>query len=236
MLRRLSLLRGIAIQAKDSEIGTIRDAYFDDQQWTIRYFVADTGTWLPGRKVLLSPAAVRSVAPAGERILFDLTRQQIENSPSVDEHQPVSRQHEIDVVGYYGWPAYWGAPAQPMYETPQMAATKAQDAHLRSCSEVINYTIHAQDGDLGHVEDFLLDDETWDIRYIAIDTRNWWPGKKVLIAPDWIREIDWASMTVDVDHSRDEIRNSPEFDPNRPIARDYEDQLHRHYGRPGYWR
>ena len=65
------------------------------------------------------------------------------------------------------------------------------DPHLRSSAAVTGYHIQATDGDIGHVEDFLLDDRSWTIRFMVVDTTNWWAGEKVLIAPAWIERVDW---------------------------------------------
>lgn len=251
MLQNVKRILGYKLAATDGEIGRVKDVYFDDQTWTIRYLVADTGNWLPGKQVLISPWALRHVSPAEAHIEVTLTRQQIEDSPPITADLPVSRQHEIEYYQYYGWPMYWYGPALwgpapfPAYfeagpnalvpPPPTNHAHSASNPHLRSAGAVIGYQIHARDGEIGHAEDFLFDDENWAIRYLEIDTRNWWPGKKVLVAPQWIERVSWEKSAVYVDLNRKTIEQAPEYDPLSPVSRDYETQLFNHYQREGYW-
>jgi hypothetical protein len=246
-------MRGFTIRATDGEIGSVDDFLFDDEQWTIRYLVANTGSWLTGRLVLISPIAFRSIDWDAEAFDVALTRRQVEDGPSILEDQPVSRQKEEEYFRYYGYPYYWGGPGlwgmgaypgtifTPAPPLPERAAERqagAQpqgDQHLRSAREVKGYAIQARDGEIGHVEDFIADDETWAIRYIVVDTRNWWPGKKVLVAPQWISEVSWAESRVRVDLSRETIKQGPEYEPSQLLNREYEEKLHGALGRPGYW-
>jgi len=250
MLRMMHEMKGFKLAATDDEFGKVSDFLFDDQHWTIRYMVADTGRWLPGRKVLISPVSLDQSDWAAKTFSVKLTREQIEQAPGLDTDAPVSREYEILYSRSFGIPYYWGymypwgtgsAPwdlmeqAQPLVEPP--AEPKPEDAArvLRSIDEVRKYHILASDGEIGHVDDFVMDDETWAIRYLVVDTRNWLPGRKVLISPGWARSIDWAHGMVNVTMSRDAIKSSPEFDPSVPISRDYEEQLHDLYGWPVYW-
>ncbi len=252
MLRPVTEYRGLSIEAKDGALGSLDDLYFDDENWTIRYFVVDTGTLLPGRKVLVSPFAVTGADWANRLLDLSLTREQIEKAPDIETDQPVSRQEQIRQEAiyhnYYGWRYYWGgtglwgAAMMPGATRPGdevQAAAEAQfesaDPHLRTAQETLGYYVEAKDGDIGHVEDFLVEDETWAIRYMVVDTRNWWPGKKTLVAPTWIDEIRWADSRVRVDLTREAVKSAPEYDPTAPIMRDYETRLHERYGRSGYW-
>lgn len=200
MLRSSKDLRGYTLHATDGDIGTVADFYFDDARWTVRYLVADTGGWLSGRQVLISPLALGAADWQERRLHTTLTREQVEHSPGSDTDQPVSRQHESELARYYRWPYYWGAAeAWGGYTYPYelMAATAAAEAdrqeppaeeehgdpHLQSVREVTGYRIGARDGAIGHVEDFIVDDQSWAIRYLVVDTRDWLPGKRVLIAP-----------------------------------------------------
>jgi hypothetical protein len=248
MFRQCSKLRGRRLRATDGEIGKLHDFYFDDTHWTVRYVVADTGYWLPDRLVLLSPHAIRNV-DQDSAVVVDLTRKQIEDSPPITADQPVSRQYERDYYRYYGWPVYWTGPAlwgpgpYPLYYAPvhgeaepgPSAPLERGDPHLRSVLEIAGYRIHARDGDIGHLEDFVLDDRTWAIRYLVIDTRNWLPGKRVLVAPPWIENVSWAQAKVYVDLSRDAIQTAPAYDQEAEITRAYEIRLFQHYSRQGYW-
>jgi len=176
-----------------------------------------------------------------------LSRQQIENSPGIDADKTVSRQHETELHRYYGWPAYWAVypppgeaaqiPNVPTVEPGEGEEDKESegDPHLRSVREVTGYHIQATDGEIGHVEDFVFDDESWSIRYTVVDTRNWLPGRKVLVAPAWVKSIRWDERKVHVDMSRGSIEKGPEYDPSEPVNREYEARLYDYYGRPKYW-
>jgi len=252
MLRSMKELRGYNMLASDGEIGKAHEFYFDDQFWLIRYLVVDTGKWLPGRLVLISPYSLGRPDWSEKVFPVNLTKEQVEKSPEIDIARPVSRQHEIALAKYYNWPRYWtGARAMasgafivpPKKEDDQKAKESTEqdegDPHLRSSREVIGYSIEASDGEIGHVEDFIIEDESWIIRYMIIDTRKWlhWlpGGKKVLVAPTWIHRVDWSESKVYVDLTRDQVKNSPEFDPSTPVNREYEILLHDYYGRPKYW-
>ena len=245
MLIKAKTLEGYALDSLDGEIGKVKDFYFDDRYWTIRYLIADTGTWLNSRMVLISPYALESAFKEDENISVNLTRKQIENSPPLDYDKPVSRQFEEAYYGYYGWPTYWygegvwGAYSYPVRDRELWKGStrraKAWNAHLRSVSDVDGYHIQALDGEIGHVKDFVIDDESWSIRYLIVNTLNWWPGKKVLISPKWIERVSWSESKVFVNLSRDAIKNSPEFTDEVLLTREYETGLYRHYNRRGYW-
>jgi hypothetical protein len=244
-------LKDFAIRATDGELGTIDDIYFDDETWAIRYLIVDTGGWLGGRRVLISPISVVHTDWEAKRLDVALTKRQVEHSPEIDTHKPVSRQHEAGYFGYYGYPYYWGGPylwgaaAYPAgLATPPTASTEAMaarirrestDSHLRSGEAVTGYNIEAADGEIGHVDGFVVDDEAWAIRYIEVATRNWWPGKKVLVSPAWLERVSWTTSKVYVGLSREAIKDAPEYIESTPITREYENRLYFHYGRPPYW-
>ena len=257
MLHRFTDLRGYTIGARDDDVGTVDDVYFNDLGWTVRYLVVDTGSWLSGRKVLLSPAALRGFDAVGRRIRTEFTRKQVQGSPSIDTQRPVSRQQEMEFISYFGYPPYWSGPYRwgatpypiagmlPPTTVPppqsrvaeEVAARERQsrDEHLRSARTVTGYGISATDGELGHVEDFLIDEQDWAIRYLIVDPRSWWPGPHVLVGTDWVRGVSWNDSTVAVDVTRDTVRNAPRYDPTRSFAREDEARLYAHHGRPGYW-
>lgn len=245
MLIKAKTLTGYKLDSLDGKIGKVKEFYFDDRYWTIRYLVADTGNWLTDRQVLISPHALAAVNREAEYISADLTKKQIEESPSWQSDKPVSRQFEDSYYGYYGYPMYWsGAYMWGTYPNPTRdreqwkepsKSEKKWDSHLRSTRAVSGYHIQTLDGEIGHVEDFLIDDETWAIRYLIINTRNWWPGKNVLISPQWIERVSWNESTVFINLSRDAIKHSPEYTMESMLTRDYEAALHQHYNRPGYW-
>jgi uncharacterized protein YrrD len=245
MLIKAGTLKGYALQSFDGDIGKVIEFYFDDRHWTIRYLVADTGDWLTGRQVLIAPYALVEVRRGEEQIAVNLTRKQIEESPPLNSDRPVSRQFEEEYYGYYDWPAYWAGPymwgsysdivrdnEQCRESTPD---EKTWDPHLRSTQEVSGYNIQGADGEIGTVEDFIIDDETWAIRYLVINTQNWWPGKKVLVSPLWIERVSWSESKVFVNLTCESIKQSPEYTDESHISRDYEAGLHHHYDRKGYW-
>lgn len=249
MLRSVKELHGYAIRATDGGIGKIHELHFDDLAWIVRYLVVDTGKWLPGRKVLLWPGVLGQPDWEMQSLPVRLTKEQVEHSPPISADEPVSRQMEADLHTYYGWTPYWrgglpvfglGAAAAaemlvPSAEEKDETEAKEDDPHLRSTREVIGYYIQARDGEIGHVEDFVIEDEAWYVRYLVIDTRNWLPGRKVTLAPTWAERVSWLKRKVYVDLSKESIKNSPEFDPSMPVNRQYELQLYDYYGRPYYW-
>lgn len=246
MLRSIKELKGYKVAATDGDIGTVAGFLFDDQHWTVRHLVVDTGGWLTGRHVLISPIAIGQTDWDDRRLSVNLTKDRVEHSPNIATDKPVSRQHEMDYYNYYGWPYYWGGPYAwggwmnpgAMFMAPRPTAVADQesaDVHLRSSDEVIGYHIQATNDDIGHVEDFIVDDETWQIRYMVVDTSNWWFGTMVLISPEWINRVSWDERKVFVDLSKEAVKESPRWDPSAPVNRDYEKQLYDYYGRPAYW-
>lgn len=245
MLIKAKELQGYKLNGLDGELGKVQEFYFDDKYWTIRYLVVDTGGWLTGRQVLISPYALVAVDKEVKHVNTDLTKKQIEDSPSLDSDKPVSQQFEVDYYGYYGYPIYWGGSymwgyyANIVRDGKEWNKTaqeeKTWDSHLRSSDVVNGYHIQANDGEIGHVEDFIVDDETWAIRYLVIDTKNWWKGKKVLVSQRWIEQVSWDESKVFVNLSRESIKQAPEYTEKSLLNRDYESELHRHYNRQGYW-
>src|SRR5271170_658996 len=219
MLWTTSAINGYAIAASDGGLGTVSDFLFDDSSWLIRWLVVDTGKWLSGRKVLLPPLVLEHLDPKGQQFSVKLTMQQVKDSPDIDTERPVSRQMETHIHDYYGWSPYWGtgfymggygympgAMAESPYLglTPHEAAIaderqRDEDQHLRGVEAVTGYHIHASDGEVGHVEDFLVEDADWSIHYLVVDTKNWWPGKRVLISPRAAQRIDWTGKLVNLD-------------------------------------
>jgi sporulation protein YlmC with PRC-barrel domain len=246
MLIKAKTLNGYKLDANDGDVGRVDDFFFDDRYWTIRYLVAETGSWLKDRQVLISPYAMVAVNQEEQYITVELTKTQIEDSPPLDSDKPVSRQFEAAYYGYYGYPSYWSGPHMwgfypnilrdsKKWEANNKSEKVAWDPNLRSIHDVRGRNIQATDGEIGHVEDFIIDDKTWAIRYLIIDTRNWWPGKKVLMSPNWIERISWDESKVYVNLTSDAIKQSPEYTEESLLTRDYETVLHRHYDRQGYW-
>ena len=245
MLHKAKTLKGYRLESLDGEIGKVQEFYFDDRHWVVRYLVADTGTWLTDRQVLISPHSLGAVVGKEEHIEVGLTKKQIEESPLRQSDKPVSRQFEESYYGHYGLPMYWYGPflwgyypypmVNPEPREDSTRSEEARDHHLRSTDAVKGHHIQSLDGEIGHVEDFIIDEETWAIRYLVVDTRNWWPGKKVLVSPQWIDRVSWSESKVFVNLSRDAIKESPEYTEESLLTRDYETGLHRHYDQPVYW-
>jgi uncharacterized protein YrrD len=245
MLRTVNKLDHCRIIASDGEIGSISDVYFDDEKWVVRYLVVDTGGWLNDRRVLISPYAVRFIDWDMRAVVVDLTRDQVRSSPGIDTDKPVSRQQEEEYHRYYGYPQYWpyatywawgaiplAVPPDPQVHTEAEKARREHarsigaDVHLRSSRAVQGYHIETTDNAIGHVADFLFDEETWAIRYLIADTRNWLPGKHVLLAPQWIRSVSWADRSLSVALSRREVEQSPQYDPDHPRSIGAADDKH----------
>jgi hypothetical protein len=251
MLRHLSDVTGMALHAQDGDIGKVEDFYFDDEGWVVRFLVVRTGGWLLGKRVLISPMSVEKVDWVQKEVRTKLLREQVKNGPEVDTEMPVSRQEELKLHLYYDYPVYWGGSAlwgnymdptalalRMRLSEPEREEAEKQvkgDEHLRSSKEVTGYHIGAVDGDVGHVEDFLLEDHTWALRYMVVDTRNWLPGRKVLVFPEWIEEVDWVNRTVKVNLARERIESSPEYEGPAQVDREYEARLFAHYRLPEYW-
>ncbi len=243
MLREIRPLLGFSVEAMDGDIGSVRDFLFQANNWEVRYLVVDTGNFLSGRNVLIIPEALGKPQEDSEVFPVQLTREQIENSPDMDWAEPVSKEMEENLRLYFGL-RFYSIPRQaevalfPKSISEQEEAQEKPDSdesNIRSLDEVEEYSIHATDGKVGHVDDFLVDDDAWMIRYMTVETGNWLSGKTVLISPKWIDGVSWVRREIDVELSREAIENSPEYDPSSPVDREYEARLHEHYGVPKYW-
>ena len=211
MLQHLKELYGSKLNATDGDIGKIEDFYFDDQSWNVRYLVAETGTWLNERQVLISPYSIERLDLEDELIIVNLTRKEIENSPPIERHRPVSRQSEIEYYTYYGWPYYWSGDAilglggNPMAHTDGNVVRVVNeegnlndDTHLYSTLAITEYEIEASDGTVGRVTDFLLDDKTWAIQKLVVEAGHWYSGKEILIPTNKIKRISYAESKIHV--------------------------------------
>jgi len=238
MLYSASKTNGYHLNAIDGELGKVRDLLFDDRSWTIRYLVVDLGGWLPGRQVLLSPAAIGDWQWAQGAIGISLTQEQIRHSPDVNTDLPVARQHEEQLARYYGWPMYWVGPIytgiEPVGLPPPMGGQDTAeheepkyDPHLRSFEEVRGYHIQALDTRIGHLHD-LLYDARFVIRYIEIDTRRWLHGRRILVPPSWAQKVEWQGRLLDINLTSQQIQTLPEYEPG--LSADQYDQRLREWG------
>jgi hypothetical protein len=262
MLFAVSGLEGCPVRASDGDVGIVKDFLFDDANWKIRWVAVGAGDWLPGRQLFIHPSAIAPLTlppkprlpmmSQGEELelTVNLTREQIAAGPHSAEDEPVSRDMEALLYEYYGWDPYWGAThfgaaASPNAEQRIVADAAHRNAEaeippvdgvdrLHSVVELKGYYVHATDGDIGHVENLLADDANWEIRYLVIATRNWWPGKVVQLAPYAVKDIDWFGEHIDMNVSRDQVRSAPAWDPLALADEASEGELHRHFGWPGY--
>jgi len=249
MKRSLKSLQGYTLKETDGEIGKVDEFYFDDVSWTIRYLVIKTGNWLSGKKVLISPKALLTPDWENETFPVNLTKNQIENSPDIDTDKPVSRQHEEELFTYYTWDPYWGdgahgagifgAMPSDLYENEEATApvvpvenSEPHDPHLRSSNEVKGYGIHAADGEIGKVTDYIVDDSDWRINYLVIETGDWLSSKKILLPTGWIKQVKWDNRIVIVDVTTEQVKNCPDFDASQPVNATNEKILFDYYGRP----
>jgi len=248
MLLNIQNLEGYAISATDGLIGEVMDFYFDDDAWVVRYLVVKTRDD-PERDVLISPISIGHPDHAGKVFPISVTRSQVNSSPNIDTDRPVSRQQEMGYLGYYGYGNYWGGGglwgAGMFPDILQAGAGPGgradaanhlhDDPHLRSINDVMRYYVHATDGDIGHIVGFLVDEKSWAIRYVIVNTSNWWLGHQVIVSTEWVANVNWAESTVSLDMTRQAIKDSPAYDHAAVLDRDYETAIHAHYGREGYW-
>ncbi|WAC14956.1 PRC-barrel domain-containing protein [Dyadobacter pollutisoli] len=244
MKRSLKSFTGFSLGATDGEIGKVEELYFDDDTWTVRYLVVKTGGWLSGRKVLIATQAI--LAPIWEDEIFqtNLSLDQIRESPDIDTDKPVSRQEESKLYSHFPWHIYWGPGTgsmgglMPLSESVKAALAEERknkgllpDEHLRSTEKVKGYHIHATDGELGHVVDYIVDTENWEIGFLVVETGSWFSHNKILVSPTWISEINWSTARVIVNVTVDTVKSGPPYDPNNPVNEVYETNLRDYYGR-----
>jgi hypothetical protein len=216
MLRRVRDFENYVLRARDGDIGRTKEFLFDDKNWAIRYLVAETGIWLSSRKILVSPHALNPAIGYDDVIPVNLTKKQIwGSSPYLWGQMPANQENRDDVIRNQRMEDSW-------------------DPCLRSTHDVTGHHVQASDGEIGHVVDFIIDEDNWSIRYLIVDTKNWWPGKHVLISPEWIDRVSWDDHKIFVKVTREAVRQSPEYSAST-LNRDYEDKLHIHYNAHGYW-
>lgn len=241
------LLKGFEIGATDGSIGKCSDFLVDDEAWVIRYLVVNTRNWLLGRKVLVSPISVADIDLVAQLVNLELTKKQIKNSPLLDLNAPVSRQYEILFNQYYDWPDYWdgsefwGQEPHPRSRKSKKRLLEIENSdkgksNLRSAKEIAGYRVHGRDGEIGYVKDFLIAKESWQIRYLVVDTSKWIPSRmSIVIHPNWIESVNWADNSLLIMMTKEQIESSPEYDSKIPVHRNYEKSIFDHFKFPYYW-
>lgn len=250
-LIRFDEMTGYAVHAKDGQIGNVHDVYYTDDTWDVRYLVVDTSVWIFGKKVLVAPYAVRRVDNQQQKLFLDLTKEQVEGSPELVPELPLSREHEAEYNQFYRWPFYWSVGTMNFHVAPKIEDASGAtvpleespptprvhdpvEPSLRSLKDLTGYQLRAHGGDVGKVDDVLVDGTAWKIAYFVVDTNAFLPGGKTLVSPDWIERIDWDGESVQADIQRDAVETAPEFDPNSRLTKTYEGKLIRHHGKNGH--
>jgi sporulation protein YlmC with PRC-barrel domain len=221
MLLGLRQLYGKELGPSDGSIGHVRDFYFNDQQWTVRYVVADTGSWLSGRLVLISPHVFENLHQEGDCLLVNVTRQHIEASPAIESHEPVSLQYQAYGDGVETW-GVGGFPEAP--PPPHLMPSKqlSEDLHLQSTQLLSGYSIQTSNGAIGHVIDFIIDDRTWAICHLVVQTGDWYSRKEVVISPKHIDRISYEESKVFVDVTKEALLDAPRYHVS-PLGEAYGD-------------
>jgi hypothetical protein len=235
MLRNLKEIMSYVLVTKDGKLDGCSDFLFDDRDWVVRYVVADTRRWLPGRKVLISPMALERPDWQTRHTPVKLTKAEIEASPDLAHDAPVSKTYEKRWHEHYKYSPYWSGArmgSRLMRNLVEREVDADCDEHLRSAVEVSDYHVRAREGQTGYVEDFVVDDETWEIRFIVVSTRRWLHGRNVLVEPASVDVIRWANRMLAVGMTRDELLERPAFDPNMPVNRETETRVYDYRGRP----
>lgn len=241
MLSSLRELRAFSIGTVDGDIGRVKDAYFEDQGWTVRYLVVDTSRWWPGRNVLISPRWVASVDRAGRVLRTPLTRAEVVGSPGIETAKPVSRQHALGLARDGSLPYYMSLPGASMTlaavtfeaEGSPSARSSGDDPHLRSVRGIVGRYVHATDTDIGHVADVLVDEGSWGVRELVV-ALGWWSARNVLVPVGWIARVSWEAGSVDVALESEVIRTAPRYEPARGAGPADEARLLRYYGPPPF--
>ena len=201
---------GTALEGSDGRVGTLYDLLFDDQSWKLRHLVVSTGRWFRGLQVLVDPEVIERTDWPERHLQVRLTREQARQSPNADADLPVARRQILEAVTQaLVSEAYWA-------KIPDLSSEFEGDPHLHSTKMLTGLHIHCTDGQLGHVEDFVIDDETWRVADLVVDTRNWWPGKRVLVEPTLVKSIDWDDRGIRLTRSREQIEHWPAYKGKLP--------------------
>lgn len=251
MLLATSTIEGSKIEATDGRIGSVETFLFDEEQWVLRYIVAHHGFWIFGRTVLLSPVSVRGTLDDGTSIRVGLSKDQIRNAPAAELARPISRRKEEQFHRYYQIPVYWGGSGLwGSAMTPMEAGTVTyepdpnkepldaaeEEYHLRSTHELEEYRLDTADGKAGTVAGFIIEDTTWAVRYLRVETERSAGGGSLFISPHWVDSISWIERKITLDIARDRLTEAPTVGVEGEIDREDEERLHQFFGKPRYWK
>ena len=238
---------GVMVRASDGDIGTVEHLYFDDLTWGIRYLSVHTKAGGPARQALFAVAALSKPDWTKRVVPVDLTVAQVRRMPRRGADETVSREHEHELHKHFSWPIYWaGGFYVPSAYTLANAALHESEAeakavtttahainpHLRGTFELLDARVYVADGNIGRVEDLVVDDDTCSIRYFVVNTRKWLAERRILVSPRWIMKVDWAEREVFVDLTQEAIKGSPVFEPSKPLSLDDESRLLDHLQKP----
>jgi len=244
MLRHASKIIGCDVVSSDGSVGKVHDILFDEVSWTFQHLVADIGSWLAGERVLLPLAAVGEVDEVERQLQVHLTKGEIEHCSGVSTCTTASEEAQVLLGKYWMWTttsfAHLPPEASRVMDSEATADEKEEvedkvESRLRSVRESDGYHIAAPDGDIGHLTELVVDSDTWQIQYLVVNTGNWLLRRNVLIPRAALESIHWADRKVHLSITKNEIKNSPEYDPKEMLDRDYEQTLHDHYGHRPYW-
>jgi sporulation protein YlmC with PRC-barrel domain len=235
MLMSLAELVGFSIQAADGQIGKVSDFYFDEKEWIVRYLIDQTGSWFSRRQVVIAPACIVKIDIGKKEIVTGLTRSQVENSPRIDLGKPLAQDEEQQIINYYHWPDYKSLTKEWMMQRNMAADKISSGPNLHSSQTITGYHIITREEEVGFVENMIVDDKNWMIRYLVIDANFGLESKKILIAPDWIDTINWHERDMSVNIATKKMSECPTFDLSMPIRREYENLLYEHFECKKYW-
>ncbi|PSL50806.1 PRC-barrel domain protein [Salsuginibacillus halophilus] len=252
MLFEAKKLRNFGVITSDGELGKIDDVYMDEDQWVIRYLVVNRKPLLPGGKVLVSPIAVERMDINGQTIHLNVTKEELEEAPGKEEAEPITRKKELELHHHFGYGYYWPAqgmwgsfpyPHQlrveaPHHQRPQELPNE-EEIKVRSLKEMTGdwsgYDVEGSDGDIGTIDDVIVEDDTWNIRYISVDTGRLFSTGHAVLSSSWILHTEDEEKKVRVKMARHEVQAAPEYVPGQPLDREFEERLFDHYDQEKYW-
>ncbi|GGD02692.1 hypothetical protein GCM10007216_36830 [Thalassobacillus devorans] len=260
MLYFASTLKNYNIQANDGELGKVKDLYFDDKKWTVRYLVADTRKWLPGKKVVVSPSGVKAVDTGEEVVHVENNKEDIRHNATLEEKQDFSYEKEMELSDTFGWKQYWAGeflwggyltPMDPVEEPARAAEPQTtqeppinDNVHdrkdkLRSSEsikgEFKHGVVHGENGKIGYIKDLMIDEGTWRIRYLLVDTSEWSTNERVLLSPDWLQSVDWLTNDFYIDLKLETIEDGPNYEKDQTVTKEFEEMIYRKYRKEPYW-